>query len=385
MRLALLNSRKPLLIDPDAPWLRLTYRLAAAAARRGDIVLGFPGPLASEVALFGALQAGGRAEVVLERPDDRAHFLEGLPEVLGVSPGSALEVAPEISFEWLTVGGRLPPGVRDQWVVERADLAVAVAVRPGGLLEGLLRARRAAGRPVVVVAPELAGAGSEGNRRLIADGFTTASPALWDASGALPMEGDASLATPPDRPQTSLERVPRWQDAPLVRPVLFHFTRACPGPWPGQSRWEYLEQLRGGGPSGRREAHATLSRILGTQRLIASGRLIRGGFPVVCFTECALEQLAPLHRYRRHLLRWDFEPYGLALDRAWLEAQGARPVRYLPASQFPSLPESERPWFQRHEPPGCDFTAELEWRLQGDLDLSTLPNDAIRVIAPEHR
>jgi hypothetical protein len=87
-----------------------------------------------------------------------------------------------------------------------------------------------------------------------------------------------------------------------------------------------------------------------------------------------------LRRYRSHLIRWDFEPWGIVFDRDWLVRCGARPVNYLPSQSFKKLEEHEQPFFQKHEPPECDYSAEEEWRIQGDLDFSAAPPDAIRLV-----
>jgi hypothetical protein len=104
---------------------------------------------------------------------------------------------------------------------------------------------------------------------------------------------------------------------------------------------------------------------------------------VVSFTAVHPDGLAHLHRYRPHLVRWDFEPYGLVFDLHWLKKAGAQPVRYLPQADFKHLPPEERPWFQKHEPPACDYSAEEEWRVAGDFSFSGAPEDMIRMIVPD--
>ena len=54
---------------------------------------------------------------------------------------------------------------------------------------------------------------------------------------------------------------------------LFHYTRACPGPWPGQAYHEYLADLLDGRSLSGHSAFDTLIRIM-EERLIRAGSRI---------------------------------------------------------------------------------------------------------------
>ncbi len=218
----------------------------------------------------------------------------------------------------------------------------------------------------------------------------------WMASGAVgwhlhpPVseQGDASPAPwNVARPRTRsapIRKLPHRQDWSL----LTHWTRQQAGPWPDQSPDDYLDDLildRGGADH---SALAALCRIVRTRRLLATNTLIRGGSRMVCFTEVPLEQLPHLRAFRSHLSRWDFERYGICIDRSWLEQSGGRPVRYGGPDEWHTLPEAERPYFQprfsrnRGREP-VDWSIEREWRHPGDLSLEQLPADAALIFVPE--
>lgn len=168
----------------------------------------------------------------------------------------------------------------------------------------------------------------------------------------------------------------------LGRSFLIHYTRCCPGPWPGQTLGEYCQTLIDGYPSAAHTAFDTLSRIL-AERLIRGGsRLIRGQRPVVSFTECLPEDLEPLVAWRSGLLRWSFERYGLAIRKDILVALGARRVIYGYEDVFRSLPDQDKHFFQLTKPGGYDWTAEKEWRLLGDVALSNIPRSYVAAIVP---
>ena len=368
MRVAILNSRKPRGIEPDAPWLRHTLRLGHAVCARGHILRTSLGSLPYEAALYGAARNGGQIEIVTAQADARDQLASLVP--------AGFAHATQVSFELSPAGDGGDGPLRDRAVIDGADLAIAVSVRAGGHMESLLRSRWRDGRSVQVLPPGLRDNLAGGNRRLLESGVPALDP-MW----CLAIEQPALPAL--HRPPAFDHRFMRWSNAPLAGPTLSHFTRACDGPWPDQSRSDYLEDLWQGGEHARRDACAALRRILATGSLRASGRLIRGGYPVISFTAVHPDELSHLQRYRPHLLRWDFEPYGLVFDRDWLSTRGARPVHYLPAGAFQSLPPSDRPWFQKHEPPGCDYSAEQEWRIAGDLAFAGAPADAIRIVMPD--
>jgi len=153
---------------------------------------------------------------------------------------------------------------------------------------------------------------------------------------------------------------------------LIHWTRRRNGPWPGQSFEEYLDDLIF--QTGRRQHHeiATLRRIVAMGRIEATRRLTRVAHPVVCFADINLGELDSKQIFRSHLGRWDFLPYGIAIERKSLRRCGARPVIYGDEATWESLDEHERPFFQlaQSNSGAIDWRDEHEWRLLGDLDLN---------------
>lgn len=174
---------------------------------------------------------------------------------------------------------------------------------------------------------------------------------------------------------------------PLRDPAdwLLHWTRACDGPWPGQSENDWLDELITGSPSADHSAFATLKRIAEQGLLIASSSGIRGKYPVVCFTEVPLTEFAIMRTFRRHRHRHDFEPWGVAVRRSALISLGARSVLYGDDSLWETLSQSDRPWFQREcsgadtkHPHGISVWAnEREWRVAGDLNLQQIRQEDV--------
>ena len=170
---------------------------------------------------------------------------------------------------------------------------------------------------------------------------------------------------------------------PVPAGFLIHTTRACSGPWPGESFEEYADSLFEVREEADHSPLGALRRIVSQRRLIASERLIRGAHRVVSFTACSLESLPTLHRYRPHRVRWDFEPFGICIRREWLVKRGVRPVEYSDEAGWRAATDEDRPLFQvATGKSGIDWTVEQEWRCVGDLDLSELTPDDVLLFVP---
>ena len=159
---------------------------------------------------------------------------------------------------------------------------------------------------------------------------------------------------------------------------LTHWTRAAAGAWPDESESDYLDDLLFSELPADRSALGALSRIVEQRRLLATGRLTRGDEAVVSFTAVPLEDLVQRRVFRRHLARWDFEPYGICIRREWLTERGARPVQYGDEVLWRSLAATDRSYFQRRfsngsrSRPAIDWSEEREWRHVGDIDLTPI-------------
>jgi hypothetical protein len=103
---------------------------------------------------------------------------------------------------------------------------------------------------------------------------------------------------------------------------------------------------------------------------------------MISFTARPPGEVPALHRWRKGLRRWDFRPYGVAVRREVLASLGARPVAYLPEAELSKLAGEARLFAQRHEPPRTDWSGEAEWRWPGDLKLTALPREALRILVP---
>ena len=153
---------------------------------------------------------------------------------------------------------------------------------------------------------------------------------------------------------------------------LIHWTRARCGPWPDQSEHDHLDDLIFGQSGGQHGDVFSLCRILASQRIIGSSDLIRASTPTVCFSDVSLSEVRDRTVFRKHLQRWDFLPYGIAIKReSLIERFECRPVIYGDEKVWASLSEADQPLFQLNKSSDnkIDWQQEREWRVVGDVDL----------------
>ncbi len=164
-------------------------------------------------------------------------------------------------------------------------------------------------------------------------------------------------------------------------PVLAHWTRDHRGPWPEEPKRDFMDGLLLQVGSLHRDVTAVLRKILEERKLRASSRFIRGSHQVVSFSQRSLRDWHHLRTYRRHLRRWDFEPYGVGIHLPWLQEAGARAVRYMSG-----LAPRSTLWQETFSQPaisgGHDWTMEQEWRIVGDVDLNRIPRKRAFVFVP---
>lgn len=90
--------------------------------------------------------------------------------------------------------------------------------------------------------------------------------------------------------------------------------------------------------------------------------------PVVCFTEAPIGEFTRLFELSKIASTSDqrvrYEPYGVAVSKSWLYAQGGRPVIYDATAVLELLPPALRYRFVSYSPDADDDVSwEREWRV----------------------
>ena len=342
-RVAIVMSRMPRLIAPEANWLRGLRACLRRTRDQQQTLLISPGTAGFEFVHRGAVRIGVETQLVTGNPAavrDR-QLIQQVAEILVMAVRQQVTIHQLLLERLQTDPGRI-------FLIDLPDL------QPPGIRQELLKLGAKLWTPDLEL--------MRGCDERSPESDTLNRRALDGAESILPL-----VTLPGD------DRVP----------YLTHTTRACPGPWPQQTQDDYLDSLLDDGPAADHSALHTLLRIVKQRRLISSGRMIRGGYPCVSFSAAAVRELPELRCFRTHRARWDFEPYAVCIRRDVLERCGGRPAIYGDENTWASLTAIERPYFQLsgdraqdaqgRQPP--DWSVEREWRHLGDLDLSCLKPD----------
>lgn len=287
---------------------------------------------------------------------------------------------------WAGDSGSLPQ--RDHAVIEIADRVDALMVRRGGRIHAALQQRLESRKDASV---RIAIFDSGNSRKL--DSTARQLMQMGAVGWYLPRidppldsaDKDESRKDEPKGPFTLAEDVeqPSWMLA--EGEWLIHCTRVPQGPLPGQTLNQYQDELLL--PSDESDSDLEASPLDALRRIVRSGRLVASAvasakrWPVVCFSERALIDLLRNRRYRPHLKRWDYEPFGVAIRKTAATAHGIEPVIYGEPSGRKKLTADQQYRFQASGET-YDWTMEREWRSRGDVDLNRWDPEDVRVFVP---
>jgi len=165
----------------------------------------------------------------------------------------------------------------------------------------------------------------------------------------------------------------------LLNEYIIHWTRASNKTWPRETKYEYYNDIVQSHSVYPRDGLATLKRIVGSKKLIASSRHYRKDTAAVAFSSLPPSEAGKLMRWRARYREMSFEPYGVAVEKDFAEIIGIRKVIYGQAGEYKNLGEVDKPYFQSIGKRG-DWMPEKEYRYIGDLQLDRIPEDKLIVI-----
>ncbi|MGO8821400.1 MAG: hypothetical protein ACLQO6_09285 [Desulfomonilaceae bacterium] len=379
----LLNSRPERKVRPDSPWLKKTIKLAKdAIARKWTLVSGY-GPVPYLVVSW--LAKGSGLIVVCDGPlpfmgpaDVQEKFQTEFSEIFdmentlflsGFSPG----VLPKPKLRWM---------IRDEMAGAIAEIILPCSVRPKGNMARILESAQFRGKAVVDE-----DSNSSDSCRCSKDSLDPGLQRDYQRVSVI-----APVIHSNKSSGNSAKFKAQWSGDPFVSEVqlrnlmdgmLIHYTRACAGPWPGQSWATYLSDLICNSPGAAHDAVDTLIRIVIERKIRATGTWTRGSAPVVSFTEAELGHFGLIQKWRRGLMRHTFEPYGIAFSKKALLDKGVKRVIYGSDADITMAPRDAKAFFQLSSS-GCnDWTTEKEWRMLGDLEFKHMNPSDWFVITPD--
>ena len=271
---------------------------------------------------------------------------------------------------------------RDSMLIQLADRVDVLSIRPGGRIEAAIRKRLVASPNATTRIAILRSIQSRKQKQLVSELMNCGAVGWYLRSeSADQADQPPSIAIPIDNVSTDkVSTDDGWMTTDGE--WLVHCTRTPSGPMPGQTLRQHQDAMllanRDGGfviPNSPMDA---LESIVRSRRIVASAIASAHKYPVVCFSEVPLKTLLENRRYRPHLKRWDYEPYGIAIRKEAAIRLGVHPVIYGKAKDRDQVDEADQFRFQA-QGRTYDWTAEREWRSSGTLALDKLELSDVRV------
>jgi hypothetical protein len=394
-----------------ADWPALLELVLRAVRRTGSIYLAVPdttlAPLVEPLLLRSAIPHV-RMRLPAPAETDVAAWLADRLRLIAERPGGddcELHLSPELSsVAFSSAAASCAPSAPEAWPLQDriaigcAQRVRALLVRPRGTTAQLLERRLSDSRwDAGCVSVWLPGAGENISTTRDAARRAAAAQLAWLQRGAVgwyvaprgPRPAGLGCRTRPPCEQALWQLNSKyaffsWGRAPPdgSRPrYLVHCVRGAPGWLPAAAAADLVARSWLAGQMPDESPLVTLANILASKRLRGRAALNRAAEPCVSFSAVPLEELVARRSFQSHLGRWDWEPFGLMIQREALERLGARPVIYGDAETYRRLSASERPFFQparrRSARQQYDWEEELEWRVPGDVRLEELPRHAI--------
>lgn len=342
-RAVILNSRQSLEPTGSDRWIVQTRRAVQYAKSRGYTLVTSVGMSAWEMTLFWASYYGARREVLIPSNDTTP-----VAEITKHYAGQFhLDTAETVWREIPSDGTARKRGMfqsrRDRTALEIADIVFPVAIRAGGNLERLLSQAESTGK------------------------------AVDRTFRVLQRDPDRSCRIVIDAKQLRPDIDARFEGH------LVHWTRACHGPWPGESLYEYYHAISSRAESYPRRALDTLCRILSEKRVRASSRHQRKGISAVAFSSLPPTEAIELMTWRARYREMTFAPYGIAFDISFAKTLDIRRVFYGNPDMYGYLEAEHREYFQSLGLKG-DWMPEREYRHLGDFDLTRIPTEKLTAV-----
>ncbi len=357
------------------------------------------------------LMVTGTASEVLVRPFAKRFGIESIEIDLsrGMTPGAIDWIAKILQSAWLAISTNTnlsqttiwasPPASpevinqhpesaalpdQDRCMVALADRVIAIHVRKGGAIQELLSQRLAdpcypTGSVYVAITEPIVESAAEKllDQKAVAWYLSTNSDPLRELGCRMRNSSHAvrQLAAP-------ARLCSMFEPANQEIPYLIHCTRGCIGPRPNESSDQHRDRVFLHGVTEPCLPLLSLLKIIRDRRIIGGVKLSRRVAPLVSFTAVSLAKLLKRRTFQSHLNRWDWEPYGIMIQRTELEKIGATPVIYGNEKVFQTLSIAERHRYQpaeRKSSKQMSWSSEMEWRVLGDVWLDRLSRESVMV------
>jgi hypothetical protein len=342
-RVAILNSRQSLRPLGDDSWIKNSERAVKHAVDKGCNILTSVGMNIWEILLYFASKY--RAPVIIYIPTEADMELEQVKQNISHQFNLKSDL---VNWRSVEVSSNKKDKHyfqkrRDELIIGDANIIYPISVRRDGNMERLLADRQK-------------------SRVEIIDNFRIK---YSEASRKYKIEIDR---------QQINRKIDRF-----LKGYIIHWTRTSNTNWPGETKYEYFDAVVNSGSVYPRKALATLKKILGDKKIIASSRHYRKNMSAVAFSSLSPGEAVKLMKWRARYREMSFEPYGIAIKQEYAESIGIRKVIYGPAGQYHQLDNKDKPYFQTVGTRGY-WLPEKEYRYIADLNLDKIPREYMAAV-----
>jgi len=163
----------------------------------------------------------------------------------------------------------------------------------------------------------------------------------------------------------------------IGKTYLTHWTRTANYNWPDETKSTYWRDIVSSNEYPRGAVN-TLCHILSTGIIVSSMRHMPLNAKTVSFTDLPALKALSLMKWRARYREMSFEPYGIAIEKKWGIENGIKAVKYYDPSFNKMLIKSER-WYSQSKGEKTDWRNEQEYRYKNDFQLSQVPKDKLLV------
>jgi hypothetical protein len=344
-RAVILNSRASKIILGADPWIRAVMAAIDHANYNEQIILTSIGLSTWEFILNYSRRIGVRCAIYIPQGVNENNIIKQFKLEESLVSFVKLDV-PQKGKSWWRI--------RDRKIFEDADVIYPISIRPNGNFEGFLKELEAENSTL-------------SKTKELVDIYRV----TYDESLIERVEKPKLVNAKDLTKKTKIFE--SWN-------YLTHWTHTTYEPWCNETKAEFYDSIISSDKYYSHSAFNSLCRIIDSQKICATQEKTRSKTKFVSFTELNPIESIELMHWRKGLVRFYLEPYGIAINRDKAFESAVKPVIYTDTENYDNLPKHITPLFQPIKGKRYYWTDEREWRFISDFNLNNFDNDSILII-----
>lgn len=330
---SVLLSRQPLQPSAGTPWVRATEQALRWLGEKGYSILTSEGIQTYELILYFCVKYRINLIIVL-CSTDMHHFIN---RYLWVKDQFDCFSCNTVFVPIICTKKEDCYKLRDQYIVENADLLLPVSIRNSGEMTRLLETCKIRGQAI-------------------------------DTRFQIPYEPRLSALKYSIKTDIIGKSIKSIENEYVV-----HWTRSCSYAWPGERLQTYYNAVSAC-RNYPRNAFFTLQNIICSSTIKASSRHMPRDVRVVSFTGHSPSYFSSLMNWRSRYMEMSYEPYGIGIEKKAALQFGIRPVIY---QKNRNCSNPNERWLIQTYGKSSYWPDENEYRYPDDVDLSLFSTEQL--------